>query len=230
MRDDMAIYGYARVSTQEQVDNTSLAEQIRKIQGLALIRGEDVGQVFIDEGVSGSVQLAKRKAGGELVQALQSGDVVVITQLDRAFRDTVDALTMAETWKAQGVKMIVLALGTDPVNNGSSWSEFFFTLMAAVARLERRRIAERMADGRKSKAEAGGWIGGHVPFGYRKDGDGKSAKLVRDESTYPVLEFMVDMADERKSYRKIAAMVKEEFGMNVTHTLVHRAVVSYGGQ
>jgi DNA invertase Pin-like site-specific DNA recombinase len=225
----MAIYGYARVSTQEQVDNTSLAEQMRKIQGLALIRGEDVAKVFTDEGVSGSVQLAKREAGGALVETLKPGDVVVITQLDRAFRDTVDALTMAETWKEQGIKMIVLALGTDPVNNGSSWSEFFFTLMAAVARLERRRIAERMADGRKSKAEAGGWIGGHVPFGYRKDGDGKSAKLVQDETTHPILMFMVDMADQRKSYRKIADMVKDRFGMAVTHTLVHRAVVNYGG-
>jgi DNA invertase Pin-like site-specific DNA recombinase len=134
---------------------------------------------------------------------------------------------MAEAWKAQGVKMIVLALGTDPVNNGSSWSEFFFTLMAAVARLERRRIAERMADGRKSKAQAGGWIGGHVPFGYRKDGDGKSAKLVQDESTYPILMFMVGKAKERKSYRKIAEMVNGQFGMAVTHTLVHRAVASY---
>jgi putative DNA-invertase from lambdoid prophage Rac len=223
----MAIYGYARVSTQEQVDNTSLAEQIRKIQGLALIRGEDVGEVFTDEGVSGSVQLAKRDAGSRLVTTLQPGDVVVMTQLDRAFRDTVDALTMAEAWKAQGVKMIVLALGTDPVNNGSSWSEFFFTLMAAVARLERRRIAERMADGRKSKAQAGGWVGGHVPFGFRKDGDGKSAKLVKDESTHPVLMFMVDKAQERKSYRKIAEMVKDEFGMAVTHTFVHRAVANY---
>jgi DNA invertase Pin-like site-specific DNA recombinase len=223
----MAVYGYARVSTQEQVDNTSLAEQIRKIQGLALIRGEDVGEVFTDEGVSGSVQLAKREAGSRLVAALQPGDVVVMTQLDRAFRDTVDALTMAEAWKEHGVKMIVLALGTDPVNNGSSWSEFFFTLMAAVARLERRRIAERMADGRKSKAQAGGWVGGHVPFGFRKDGDGKSAKLVKDESTYPILMFMADKAKERKSYRKIAEMVKDQFGMAVTHTLVHRAVASY---
>ena len=74
---------------------------------MALIRGEDVAEVFTDEGVSGSVQLAKRDAGSRLVAVLQPGDVVVMTQLDRAFRDTVDALTMAEAWKAQGVKMIV---------------------------------------------------------------------------------------------------------------------------
>ena len=100
----MAVYGYARVSTQEQIDNTSLAEQIRKIQGLALIRGEDVGEVFTDEGVSGSVQLAKRDAGSRLVAALQPGDVVVMTQLDRAFRDTVDAFRWPRLGRSKALR------------------------------------------------------------------------------------------------------------------------------
>ena len=40
------LYGYARVSTQEQVDGTSLDDQRRRVQGVAMVRGEEVAEVF----------------------------------------------------------------------------------------------------------------------------------------------------------------------------------------
>ncbi len=40
------LYGYARVSTTEQVDGTSLGDQRRKVEGVAMIRGESVEEIF----------------------------------------------------------------------------------------------------------------------------------------------------------------------------------------
>ena len=97
------LYGYTRVSTIEQAEGTSLAEQSRRVEGVALLRDIDVTEVFTDAGVSGSKPLRLRPAGKAMLSVLQPGDVVVVSKLDRFARNAADALTMAETFKAKGI-------------------------------------------------------------------------------------------------------------------------------
>lgn len=87
----MANYGYIRVSTLEQVDNSSMFEQRRVINGLALTHNVFIHNLIEDAGVSGSVPFLERlKAKGVV---LKSGDVVIAAKLDRYSRDLEDALT-----------------------------------------------------------------------------------------------------------------------------------------
>jgi hypothetical protein len=67
----MAVYGYTRVSTSGQVDNTSLEEQTRKINAVAQYHGIKVDDIFREEGVSGSISLSLRPAGYKMLAQAQ---------------------------------------------------------------------------------------------------------------------------------------------------------------
>ena len=74
----MTVYGYTRVSTERQADEgESLDVQRRQIGGYAMMKGLEIGRVFVERGVSGSTYLSERPQGAALLAALEPGDVVV---------------------------------------------------------------------------------------------------------------------------------------------------------
>ena len=99
----MAVYGYARVSTQRQAEEgESLGVQRRQIEGYASMLGLDTPHLFVEEGVSGSKPLNARPAAKQLLAALKPGDVIIAAKLDRMFRSALDALENLNALKAQG--------------------------------------------------------------------------------------------------------------------------------
>jgi DNA invertase Pin-like site-specific DNA recombinase len=224
----MATYGYARVSTAEQVDGTSLAEQERKIRGLAMMRGEEIAEVFVDGGVSGSADLESRPQGSRLVAVLRKGDVLIVAKLDRAFRDAADALVKVKQWKAAGVKLILADMGNEPVNENGH-SQLFFTILAGFAEWERTRILERTASGRDAKKAAGGHIGGSAPFGFDKAKDehgveysGKAARLVPNRTQQAAIETIREARAAGFSLRATAELAAQKHGIKVTYETVRR--------
>ena len=216
----MPVYGYSRVSSAEQAKGTSLEDQARVIQGVALVRNESLARVFQEPGVSGSIPLEERPVGRELVAHLKSGDVLITAKLDRAFRSAADALQKAEAWKKQGIKLIVADLGVDPVTDNGV-SKLFFTILAGVAEFENARRRERVVNGRRAKREKAGYLGGPVPFGYRVVGEGKESRLK------PVAEQQAALATIRKlcgstPLRKIVYEVRWRHGLTITHETVRK--------
>ena len=139
------VYGYCRVSTDRQIDGTSLDEQKRRIHGASAMLGGGEPIIYSDEGVSGSIALDKRPQGQQLLAALKPGDTVVAPKLDRMFRDTTDALMQAQALGEIGVNLVLLDLGTDLIttSNGIGTGKLLFTVIAAFADFERNRIRER---------------------------------------------------------------------------------------
>lgn len=173
------ILGYCRASTADQCkdDRSSLQTQTDVIEGYARTRGVDrFGvQIYTDAGVSGGVKMLKREAGAKLLADMAPGDTVIASKLDRMFRSAVDALNMLELFKEKGVHLVLYDMGHEPVT-GEGTARLLFTILAAVADMERIRIKERTAEGRKAKKARGGPVG-NVPFGYRKVGEGRAAVL-----------------------------------------------------
>lgn len=217
----MAAYGYIRVSTADQKDGTSLEEQSRKIRGTALLKGVEVAHVFEEPGVSGSIPLEHRPAGRELIAALQPGDLLIVSRLDRAFRSAADALTRADAWKRRGVRLIVADMGADPVTDNGV-AKMFFGILALVAEFERERILERTLEGRYAKAAKGGHIGGSAPFGFRVEGVGKEARLVEVPKEQAALTTIRRLRGERVSLRRIASAVEAEHDLRVSREAIRR--------
>lgn len=221
----MAVYGYIRVSTAEQAtdDRSSLDTQRAKISAVAVLAGMTLDRVFEEPGVSGGTALAQRPAGRELLASLRRGDTVIVAKLDRAFRNAADALTTADAWKQQGIDLIIADMGTEPVTNNGV-SKMFFGMLALVAEFERERIKERVADGRAAKRAAGGHIGGTAPFGFRKVGEGRAAKLEPVPEQQDAIRTMRGLAEQGTSLRKIAAAVHYQHGFKVSHLAVRTAL------
>lgn len=133
----MAIYGYCRVSTKGQLDGNSLDSQREQI-----LRDYPTATI-VEEQVSGAK--AVRPKFDELVQRLESGDMLVVTKLDRFARslsqgnDTVNALL------SRGVRVNILNIGMlDNTPNSKLIRNIFFSF----AEFERDMIYERTQEGK----------------------------------------------------------------------------------
>lgn len=198
------MFSYARVSTVEQAADgaISIAEQHRKNRALATMRGvssDDLAECT-DGGISGSISLSERPAGGEMLSSVRSGDCIVACKLDRLFRSASDALVTAEALKKQGVDLILIDLGVDPVTSNGA-AKMFFGVLALMAEFERDRIRERTEEGRKGKRARKGYMGGPVPFGFKVDGKGRDAVLVEDQREQEIVKVVRSMHGNHKSSR-----------------------------
>ena len=208
------IFLYSRVSTAEQAADgtTSLAEQERKNRAIATLRGAASfdAVVYSDAGVSGSVPLAERPAGRNMLAAANQGDCIVANKLDRLFRSASDALTTAEDLKKRGVDLILIDMGVQPVTH-SGVAKLFFGMLSLVAEFERERIAERMCDGRAAKKRQLGHIGGDAPYGFRKVGVGRDARLEPDNAEQEVIEHARRLRHVRKAHSVAAELNRLDF-------------------
>lgn len=191
------LLGYVRVSTAEQ--QTSLAEQERVIRGTAIAQG--FGQfdmhIYRDEDVSGGMPLSRRPQGRLLFDEAKRGDIVMAAKLDRMFRDTQDALMVYKSFKDRGVHLVLYDMGLEPVTKDDGMAKMFFTLLCAFAEMERSRIRERLATGKRIKREKGGHAGGKVKTGFKVVGSGREATVVPDETEQAFLAAIVELKDYR---------------------------------
>lgn len=167
----MEAIGYVRVSTEEQSrEGVSLDAQEERVRAYAALAGLELVRTFREEGVSGSVPLANRPQGAELVRQLRHGAKhVVAVKLDRAFRDTEDALRTVRAWDKAGVVLHLVDLGGSSLSTGSAVGKLMLTMLSAVAELERNLIAERTAavlQHKRNRRE----VYGPTPLGYERDG------------------------------------------------------------
>lgn len=210
----MAVYGYTRVSTNTQAEGTSLSEQRRRIQAIADFHGWTLDDFFEDRGVSGGDSLHTRPAGHQLVAQLRPGDTLIVAKLDRLFRSAEDAVQRSNRWAELGIDLVLGDVSTDPVTKDGV-GRLFFTMLAAMAEFERNRINERTASGREAKKQADGYLGGHVPFGYVREGTGKAARLVPDPVTFPARAKIIAMKLRGNSLREIRQAVEESFAVRI---------------
>lgn len=212
------LFIYTRVSTAEQAadDRSSLENQEKIGRGFAMTKGFNQFDVAIysDAGVSASIPLSKRPDGGRMLGDVKAGDTIFASKLDRMFRSASDALNMVEIFKEKKINLVLFDLGSDPINS-SGIAQFFFTVIAAVAQLERTMIKERVMGGKKVKKANGGHIGGKTPYGFRKVGTGRQARLETVESEQVVIRTVRDLFVERPCVPvSLAARTLEEAGLN----------------
>ncbi|UYW29509.1 recombinase family protein [Methylorubrum extorquens] len=210
----MAIYGYRRVSSDGQEDGTSLQEQERRINALADLKGLD-RPTFFEDICSGSIPLGQRDGGAVMLADLEKGDSVIVTKLDRVFRNATDALAQADWFKARGINLYLIDMGVDPVTNDGA-SRMFFGMLALMAEFERARINERTQDGKKAKSAKGGHVGGSRPFGYDVIGKGKAAVLMPREGEFEFIAPILERRAAGQSLRSISTWLASE-GVKLSH-------------
>ena len=106
----------------------------------------------VEETVSGSVAAMERKGVTRLLDRMESGDVLIVTKLDRLGRNAMDVRATVELLAGQGIRVHCLALGG--VDLTSPAGKMTMGVIAAVAEFERDLLIERTQAGlSRAKAE-----------------------------------------------------------------------------
>jgi site-specific DNA recombinase len=179
-----AVAVYVRVSTEEQRERQSIATQKDFAERYCGLHSLDVFEVYADNGVSGTVPIEKRPGGHKiLADARQSRfNQLLIYKLDRLGRDTRMILNAVDELERLGVRVRSM---TEEFDTGTASGRLMLTLLSGFAAHEREMIRERSIAGTKRLAQAGAWLGGIVPFGYRKEGEHRQARLVVADAELP---------------------------------------------
>lgn len=204
----MKALGYLRVSTEQQSqEGVSLAAQEERIRAYANANGFELVGILRDEAVSGSVPLAERPAGCELVRLLAKGaaSVVVAWNLDRLFRDTIDALEQTRLWDRKGIAVHLVAEGGKAVDISSPDGRCMLTLKAAFAEREREKIRERTRFALRH-LKANGFAYCRTPFGFNREGD----RLVVNAEEQETLARIRALVASGESLRGIARRLNAE--------------------
>lgn len=176
---------YARVSTDEQAERGySLPSQIAACRRYADLHGFSVVGEYQDD-LSGTTQIAARPQGARLQAMLdmRAVDAVIVYQVDRLYRDTVELLITARQWLRAGVELHFCDIGKVKNEN-----DILLLIRGWAGSDEREKIAERMKRGKNQKAKSGRVVAsGVTPYGYdyeegllAPNADAPTVKLIFD--------------------------------------------------
>jgi len=141
----MAMFGYARVSTEGQTLEAQL-EQL-KTAGAAKVFSEKISGAKADN----------RKALANALKAIGKGDVLIVTRLDRLARSTRDLLNILDSIGKAGAGFRSLAdVWADTT---TPHGRLILTVLAGLAEFERELIKARTSEGRKRAKARGVHLG-----------------------------------------------------------------------
>ena len=136
---------YCRVSTATQFTEN----QVQEVKA----GGFDVqASRVVEETISGSIATSERPGFQKLLERMESGDVLIVTKLDRLGRNAMDVRQTVESLEATGIRVHCLALGG--VDLTSPAGKMTMQVLSAVAEFERDLLIERTQSGlERAKAE-----------------------------------------------------------------------------
>lgn len=136
------LIGYARVSRADMKED-------RQTQRL-----KEMCERVYTEKASGAAK--SRPVFEKVLAALRAGDTLVVLDLDRAFRSSLDALRTMETLQARGINLRILNMNLDL---STEFGEVVFGILAALAQFERKMLARRTKEGIDAARKKGKQIG-----------------------------------------------------------------------
>jgi site-specific DNA recombinase len=196
--------GYIRVSQERNARNGyGLDAQETDVRRYAEYRALELLEVYREAGVSGYER--ERPELERLLADARAGKfgVVVFPSIDRAGRSVKDVIEIDATLRGAGVGVVFMREGID---TSTPTGEFFRNVMASLAQLEGRIIADRLMKGRRRKAAYGGYVGGWLPYGYALDGG--RARVVPREAA--VVRRIYRWSGEGRSLRWIAGRLETQ--------------------
>lgn len=169
----MATKGFIRVSTLDQDTEKN------KLDILQFANSRKLGNVeFIEEKVSGTKDYKKRKLGA-LLDTMSNGDVLIVPELSRIARSTIQILEVIQLTQDKGITLYSLKENFCNMDNSIA-STVTKTIFALVAQIERELISLRTKEALHARKLSGVKLG-------RPSGKGKS-KL--DEHTDDILRLI----------------------------------------
>lgn len=166
---------YTRVSTDKQ----DYDRQIKDLNNFVLRQGYNLVKTF-SEKISGAKKNEERPEFMSMINYCLTNNVekVIISELSRAGRSTVEVLKAVEILSQNKISLYVHNLGIETLTEGtkevSISSKLMITMLAEFASMERTQIAQRMQSGYMNYINNGGKVG-------RTKGDTKDREKLKED-------------------------------------------------
>lgn len=202
---DMNIAAYCRVSTDKEDQLNSLEAQKKFFAEYTTRTGDNLVRLYADEGISGT-KIKNRKEFLRMMSDAEHGlfDMVVVKDISRFARNTVDLLQNIRKLKSLGIETQFLTANMTSMGN----SEFVLTIFGALAQEESANTSKRVKFGKKMNAEKG-----RVPnivYGYDKiAGDYFNLSINKEEASV-IRQIYQWYVEEGYGAAKISNMLNEK--------------------
>ena len=164
-KEKMMVFGYVRVSTENQLENYSIEEQIARLEAYCTAKGWVLLHTYVDGGYSGGN--TDRPALQQMLTHIRETqvDAVVVYKLDRLSRSQKDTLTLIEDeFLAHGTDFVSI---NENFDTSTPFGRAMIGILSVFAQLEKDQITERFTMGRIGRGRAGYFHGGgNAPTGY----------------------------------------------------------------
>lgn len=154
--------GYSRVSTKMQArDGISLGTQKERIEEHCRYKKLDLVGIYEDAGISGKSM--DRPSLQKLLKDMTKGSYVIVCDLDRLGRNTIEALQMLEMFKDKGINFVCL---NPDIDYSTPTGELIYVVLSAIAKLQRKNIAKNVSVN-MLRLSAAGKLRSRSPFGWK---------------------------------------------------------------
>lgn len=206
------IVGYVRVSTATQAeDGLGLDVQKAAIRTWSKANGHRLTSTLSDEGISGTKELEDRPGLADALDMIRRGKVqgIVVPRLDRLARDLIVQETILAEIRRIGGEVFSTSpaeasyLSDDPDDPSR---KLIRQVLGAVSEYERSMVSLRLRNGRRRKAQLGGYASGAPAFGFEaRDGD-----LIKSRSEQSTIERITELHESGASLRVICTVLESE--------------------
>ena len=227
----LKIVAYCRVSTEKEQQLDSLDNQKEFFQEFARQNDYELVNIYADEGITGR-QTRKRDEFNRMMRDARKGmfDMLVVKDVTRFARNTVDLLTSVRELKAMNIEVQFISNSYKALGN----SEFILTVYGAIAQEESAGLSKKVKFGKNITAQKG-----RVPnlvFGYNKLEKEKYNLEINKEEAEIVREMFDMYVNKRYGVTKIARILNDRgirtkrdqsyfCGTAVSRTLKHKIYI-----
>ena len=169
---------FARVSTNVQAYN----RQVNELTVLAKSNGWSVEAVFAEK-ISGAKANTERTELLNMISYVESNhiDKVLVTELSRLGRDTLQVLEVIQMLNKKQISLYIQNYAIETLTKEgkvNAMSQFLITILAEVARMERKTIRERVESGYNNYRANGGIVGRRT--GYKKAEEAMKTQYIEE--------------------------------------------------
>ena len=203
---------YARVSSDRQDVDLSVAAQLRALREHADRNGYVVVREYVDEAESGRVDDRPEfnRMIGEAKSPQAAFREILVWKFSRFTRNREHAVVYKSMLRRRGVRVVSITEQADDTPTG----KLVEGIIESVDEFYSENLAQEVMRGTREAASRGFWVTPHAPYGYKRvhidDGPKKRPKLALDPPADSIVRRMYLLAGQGKSTLNIAKIFNQE--------------------
>lgn len=220
---------YVRCSSDEQKkhgytikDQTDYARIFAKEHDLAVV------EEYVDEGISATLEIHKRKALAQLIKDANAGkfEIIIFKCIDRFFRNTEEYYHAQKQLRKSGVSW--LSIEESDLDPEDPDAAFKINIYLAMAEYEARKTSKRIKFNNVMRINDKKVVNGTQSFAFpwKVEGEPRNKYLVRNQEKIDIVYELLNHFEVHQSKRATVVYYNTKYGENLTVQSFHNLLTN----